>query len=49
MTAQTYIPLPIERTKAVLKTKVQLVDGLSEDEITEVLSTLEDAAKELKC
>ena len=49
MTAQTYIPQPIERKKAVLKMKVDFVDGLSEDEITEVMARIEESVKELEC
>ena len=49
MTAQTYIPQPIVRKKAVLKTKVDFVDGLSEETITAVLARIEASVKELEC
>jgi hypothetical protein len=49
ITAETYIPQPIARRKAILKTKVELVDGMTEDEITQVMARLEEAVKELEC
>jgi len=49
MTTETYIPQPITRQKAVLKTKVDFVDGLEENEIQQVMARLEETAKELKC
>lgn len=49
MTAKTYIPQPLIRKKAVLKTRVEMVDGIKEDDITMVIARLEDAVKELKC
>ena len=49
LTAQTYIPQPIERKKAILKTKIDFVDGLSEDEITAVLARIEESVKDLEC
>ena len=49
MTAQTYIPQPIVSKKAVLKTKVDFVDGLSEETITAVLARIEASVKELEC
>lgn len=49
LTAETYIPQPIERKKAVLKAKIDFVDGLSESEITEVLARIEESVKELQC
>jgi len=49
MTTETYIPQPITRQKAVLKTKIDLVDGLTENQIHEVMARLEESAKELKC
>lgn len=49
MTAQTYIPQPIERKKSVLKMKIDLVDGMTEDEITEVMARIEESVKELEC
>ena len=49
MTTETFIPQPISRKKAVLKTKFDFVDGLSENDITEVMARLEKNVKELKC
>lgn len=49
MTAQTYIPQPIERKKAVLKMKVDFIDGLSDEEITQVMARIEESVKELEC
>lgn len=49
LTAQTYIPQPIERKKAVLKVKLDFVDGIRDEQITEVLSRIEDTVKELEC
>lgn len=46
--AETFIPQPLIRKKAILKTRVQFVDGLDEKEITEIIDRLEDSAKELK-
>ena len=49
LTAETYIPQPIQRKKAVLKTRIEFVDGLKDEEITEVLARLEESIKELEC
>ena len=49
MTAQTYIPQPIERKKAVLDMKIDIVNGITEEEITEVLARIEEKVKELEC
>ena len=49
MTAQTYIPQPIERKKAVLSAKVDFVDGLTDETVTEVLARIEQSVKELEC
>ena len=49
MTTETYIPQPITRKKSVLKTKIDLVDGLEESEIQQVMARLEESVKELKC
>lgn len=49
MTVQTYIPQPIERKKAVTKIKVDFVDGMTEDEITQVMARIEEAVKGLEC
>lgn len=49
ITVQTYIPQPIQRRKAVLATKITFVDGMTEDEITSVMSRIEESVKELEC
>ena len=49
LTAKTYIPQPIERKKAVLKMKIDFVDGMSEEEITGVIARIEESVKELEC
>lgn len=48
MTAITYIPQPIVRQKAVLKTRIDIVDGITEDDIQQVIARLEEAVGELK-
>jgi hypothetical protein len=47
--AETYIPQPIVRRKAVLKVRTEFVDGLTEEDITQVIGRLEVAVKELEC
>ena len=47
LTTKTYIPQPIVRRKAVLKTKIDILDGISDDDIGCVLSKIEDAVGEL--
>ena len=49
ITAQTYIPQPIERKKSVLKMKIDFVDGMTEEEITTVMNRIEESVKELEC
>lgn len=46
MTAETYVPQPIIRRKAVLKTSTEFVDNV--DDISEVIARLEEAVKELQ-
>ena len=48
MTAQTFIPQPIVRKKAVLKTKTDIYNSVEPEKITEVLGRLEEAVKELE-
>jgi hypothetical protein len=48
LTAQTYVAQPITRNKAVLKTKIEVVNSLDEEQISEVLHRLEEAVEELK-
>lgn len=47
-TAETYIPQPIVRKKAVLTQKIDIVDNVDEDKITDVYKRLEIAVKELE-
>lgn len=49
ITVQTYIPQPIQKRKAVLTTKIAFVNGLEEEEITEIMSRIEESVKELEC
>ena len=46
--AETFIPQPITRSKAVLKTKIDIFEGKSEEELQYVLDRLEEAVEELK-
>ena len=48
MTAETYIPQPIVRKKAVLKTRTEILDGLTDQDALSVISRLEEAVKELE-
>lgn len=48
LTAQTYIPQPIVRHKAVLKTKTDFYNSVEPEKITEVLGRLEEAVDELE-
>ena len=45
--AETFIPQPLVRNKAVLKTKIEFVNG-DLDNVDEVIQRLEDAVKNLK-
>ncbi len=47
LTTKTFIPQPIVRRKAVLKTKIDILDGISDDDIGCVLSKIENAVGEL--
>lgn len=47
LTAETFIPQPIVRKKAVLETKIDIVDAVSEEEITHVITRIEEAVKDL--
>jgi len=46
--AETYIPQPIVRKKAVLKTKIDIVEGLLEEDIVSIIDKIETAVEELK-
>lgn len=48
MTAETYIPQPITRKKAVLKTKIEFLDGLTEQDAIRVIGRIEESVKELQ-
>jgi hypothetical protein len=48
ITAETYLPQPIVRKKAVLKTRTEIVDSIEDNEIADVISRLEEAVKELQ-
>lgn len=45
MTAETFIPQPILKQKAVLKTKVDMVETTTDEEITRVLARIEEAVE----
>lgn len=48
MTAETYIPQPIRREKSVLKTSIEISDGLRDEDITRIIKKLEQTVKELE-
>lgn len=48
MVAETYVPQPIIRRKAVLKTRAEMVNSTDDDAITAVIARLEEAVKELQ-
>lgn len=47
LTAETYIAQPLVRKKSVLETRTEFVNGLKEEEITEVIGRIEETVKEL--
>ena len=47
ITAETYIAQPLVRKKTVLETRTEMVNGIKEEEITEVISRIEESVKEL--
>lgn len=47
-TAESFVAQPIVRKKAVLKTRVEIVNSPNEEDITEILARLEQAVKELE-
>lgn len=49
ITAKSYISQPISRKKAVLKARVDFVDGTTEQEISEILARIQEAVTELEC
>jgi hypothetical protein len=48
LTAETYIPQPIVRNKAVLKTRVNYFNDVDEENINEVIQRIETAVEELE-
>lgn len=48
MTAETYIPQPIRREKAVLRMKTNIFNSIEPTEITDVLARLEEAVEGLE-
>jgi hypothetical protein len=48
LTAETYIPQPIRREKSVLKIKTDFFNKTNEEEITDVLTRIEDAVEEIE-
>jgi hypothetical protein len=48
LTAETFIPQPIKRNKAVLKTRVEVVNSTDPDKVTDVLSRLLEAVEGLE-
>lgn len=47
LTAESYIPQPIIRRKSVLKTKVEITDGIEESEIQTIIARIEDAVGDI--
>lgn len=47
MTAETYVAQPIVRKKAVLETRIEVVNSTVEENITEVISRIEDSVKQI--
>lgn len=48
MKVETYIPQPLTRYKSVLKTKIDLVNGIEEQDIDQIIMQLEEAVKEFQ-
>jgi hypothetical protein len=46
--AETYVAQPIRREKAVLKTRVDIVNSLDQEQISEIMKRLEESVEELK-
>jgi len=49
LTAESYIPQPIVKKKAILTQRVEITDGLREEDITEIISRIEETVKEVEC
>ncbi len=45
MTAETFIPQPIVRKKTVLRTRMDILDGLTEEDATRVITRIEESVK----
>ena len=48
LTAETYVAQPIRREKAVLKTRIDIVNSLDDNQISEILTRLEEVVEEFK-
>lgn len=48
MTAESFVAQPIVRKKAVLKTRIEMTDSPDEEDITQVMTRLEEAVKEFE-
>lgn len=48
MTAETYIPQPLQQRKTVLRTKTELLDGLTIEDATRVIGRIDESVKEYK-
>jgi hypothetical protein len=48
LTAESFVAQPVVRRKSVLKTRIEITDSPNPEDITEVLSRLEQAVKELE-
>ena len=49
ITAKSYISQPIARKKSVLKTSIEFVEGVTDEEANTVLESIEQSVKELEC
>jgi hypothetical protein len=49
LTAESFIPQPIVRKKSILTTRVELTEGLKEEDIKEIINRIEETVKENKC
>lgn len=48
MTAETFVPQPLVRRKAVLRTRTEVVDTVEDMEVGDVIARIEEAIKELQ-
>jgi hypothetical protein len=49
LTAESFIPQPIVRKKSILTTRIELTEGLKEEDIKEIINRIEETVKETKC